>query len=917
MQEQHNEAKEIINDKVFDLYTHMKMNIKCYAPYCEIHDSKYTHYCLNCKRSVCEVCKDSFHSTHVLQYKKAITFEQSKMDFLFKELEELINNTRVFTEPEKMKRELVGKVNEEFDEIDSLLRDLKKRKMKEIELVFGDNGNAKHLINNIKLTKGMVFEFFNKYNTFYFNDEIKDEDNLVFLMGYDIFNLGITVSKEYSQIINQIRSYYLSFEQGKNKRTEDIYNSIQFALEIEKKNEILNTNLLVIDNSESNNVDTNKEEDKQDPDGGFKIKVVSNFEKLGEDLYKELKERIEKMTDFLEGFKKSTFDSFKKHNSLIDIEKIVKTLDEKTNKRTTFIKGKTNLKFSPSQAKAYSITGALPSTAKMTTQAKIKTDPNNPNSVNNTPNSTINNTSDKGKVDVNSKGEKKIDLDSAKLGSDTSQSSTVKKAKQKREKLKDSKLLKDIKIDGVEIPKIKLAHFGGTTQKKNFKAILDPILHPDQMEKKEGLSELEERTEEDAETVSKFSKLGGFNKNENSNSNSQDDDEDEDNLFDEEENDSVKLENGFHKPKDKLAEKREKMFKPIIKKQKRNGKTPKVEKKQETEEEKKFKINNKLQDMIKENQKLCGMIKKQDDINLIISTIRRYYSYQVLDYVRKNFYKVNKGYSSNLLFSSAMKEEIISNDNVKVFEGTNELQIYDRDKRKLIRKSIALDKKVHGSSIFLDGCRTFYVSDKLYINGGKDSHGDKNVFWLYNIKDNKLSKLPSMLKPRSYHSMQFHENLKSMVVIGGENNKTCEMYDFFLNSWSELPELNIPRSNVSMHIDKIGSFAYAVGGITGGIANGSNSDVIELLDLVDLQQGWAKVEYRNKANVDLKFSTTGVYSLTDDKLLIYGGSESRNTRKCYVIFDLRSFSILPIDKNVLDVMRIQTAKNPELSRIFG
>ena len=52
----------------------------------------------------------------------------------------LINTTRVFTEPDKMKKELVGKVNEEFDALELSLKELKKRKMKEIELVFGDNG---------------------------------------------------------------------------------------------------------------------------------------------------------------------------------------------------------------------------------------------------------------------------------------------------------------------------------------------------------------------------------------------------------------------------------------------------------------------------------------------------------------------------------------------------------------------------------------------------------------------------------------------------------------------------------------------------------------------------------------------------------------------------------------------------------
>ena len=887
-----------VNDKLFDLYTHLKMNIKTSSPFCEIHESRYTHYCFNCKRPVCEVCKDSFHSNHTIQEKKVITFDLKKVDLIFKELEHLINTTRVFTEPEKMKLELVGKVNDEFDTLEIALKELKRRKMREIDLVFGDNGNAKFLISNIKSTKINVVDFFNKYNNFFFHDEIKDEDNCLFLQGYDIFNLGIGVAKEYITIINQIRAYYQSFEDGKNKKTEEINKAIQAALEAEKKNEILNTNLLVIDNSENSEINT-EELSLQD---GFKVKVVSNFEKLGEDLFKDLKEKIEKTTEFLEDFKLQTFQSFKKHGSLVDLEKIVKTFDEKTNKRTNFIKVKSNLKFSPSQAKAYSITGALPSKAKIVTQSqRMKT------------------LAETNKTPEEIEKDKK-ELERKKLEEEKSRKEQEEKSKKegklskiymREEKKPNSKLLKDIKTD--DVPKVKLAHFGATNQKKNFKNLLEGVFNPGMTAEKGGLTALEEFTEEDVETGSRAIQ--------NNKNHSSDEEEeysyDNENIFEDDGADLVKLENGFNnEQKDKATIKLEKMFKPIMK-EKKVSKPIKPDKKEEkNDEEKKYKVNNKLQEMIKENQRLCSMIKKYDDINLIITTIRRYYSYQVLEFVRKNFYKINKAYSSNLLFSSTTKEEPTNNDNVKIFEGTNEVQIFDRANMRLLKRAIPFDKKVHGTAIFLDGCRTLYHQEKLYICGGKDSAGDKNFFLVYSVRENKLSKLPPMNKPRSYHTIVFHENLKAMVVVGGESNKFCEMFDFFLNAWSDLPELNVPRANISLHIDKIGTFAYAVGGVKGEISHGQNSDVIELLDLVDINQGWAKVEYNNKANVDLKFSHNGVYSLTEDKLLIYGGLENRGVKKVYVIFDLRSFDVIPISIETLEQIKISSARNPELNGIF-
>jgi hypothetical protein len=878
------EEPQFINDNKFDLYTHMKLNIKTSSPYCEIHESKYTHYCINCKRAVCEVCKDSFHNNHSIQVKKPINFDLKKVELIFGELESLIDNTRVFTEPETMKKELVEKVDEEYDALENALKELKRRKVEEIEVVFGDNGNAENLMQNIKTTKSKVTEFYNNYNSFFYSEDVKDEDNALFLSGYDVFNTGIGVSKEYITMINQIRAYYLSFEEGKHKKTDNINSAIQAAIEEEKKNEIMNTNLLVIDNTESA-----KDLENPTQDDEIKFKVVSSFEKLGEDLFKELKEKLDKTTEFIENFKKLTFESFKKNGSLIELEKIVKTYDEKTNKRTNFLKGKANLKFSPSQAKAYSITGALPSQAKIITQSqKLKID--NKDEV-------------KQKEDEEEKRKKNDEMKRKEEEDENKKDTKLSKLYMREEKKEDSKLLKHIK--GEEIPKVKLTHFGATNQKKNVKTLLESVYNPG-MRNKEDLQCLEENTEEDIEAVSRIREEDESSEEEN---------EEESNLFDDDE-DEVKLENGFNdKPKDAKTLKLENMFKPIMKPEKKIDK-PKSKIIVLTDDEKKYKVNNKLQEMIKENQRLCSLIKTSEDINLVGSVIRRYFSYQILEFIRKNFYKVNKGYSSNVLFGTEYTEEKYNNENVKIFEGTNEVQIYDRPNMRLIKRAIPFVKKLHGTTVFLAGCRTYYMQDKLFINGGKDKNGDTNVFLCYNVKDNKLTKLPPMNKPRSYHTLSFHENLKSLVAVGGENNKYSEMFDFFLNTWNELPELNCARANISLHIDKVGTFAYAVGGVVGDIAIGKNSDVIELLDLVDINQGWAKVDYRNKANVDLKFSHNGVYPLTSDKLLIYGGQENRGNKKCYVIFDLTSFDIKSISMDTLEQLKIQTARSPDFNGIF-
>lgn len=934
--EESNDKIEV--DTCFDLYTHMKVNIKCSSTNCEIHDSDFTHYCFTCRRPVCEICKESFHSSHSIQTKSLINFEANNINYIFKDLENNLSNTRILIDPEGYRKELKNKINSEFEEIENLIIGLKKRKMHEIDNVFNEAKGSKQLQKLVKDSKKSIFDYFNKYKDSYYNFDIKDEDNAIFLQSYDLFNIGIQAADQYNNIIKNIKDFYDSYEKGTGFKYQGIKNEIEKSLEEERKNEILFNNLHMFDIN-SNTIEANKnslvsnninilKRDSKNTYGNinnncssnnsnssvstikpninhdmFRKQVSTNFERLNEDFFKDLRERITKTAEFMEVFKKTTFESFKKHGSLIDIEKTVKMFDEKTNKRTNFIKGKAKLNFSPSQAKAYSTSGMIPQsgmTRSKNTLGLVSPKKDNSHSISITDNTN------------------KID------------------SKEQSNQSKEQQISKsNNNINNEKTNKAEIKHFHHTTSgSKDYK----------KYSKDMNLECLKEEQEEEYTCSDQSERENCNSPDENINNNEDEEYEDDGEeqskgiSFDKDDNDSVKLENGYgiEKKYSKAELKLVKMFKPKKKKVKlpNNNKSEKkseitssssannnnlnLNKKEKPEQESKYKVNNKLQELIKENQKLCQLIKKKEDITLNIVLIRRYYSYMVLEFIRKNFFKLTHigGQSQNILEDTAQQEEEIVKDSIKLFEGTNELLLYCRDKRKLVRKTISIEKKIHGISHFLAGSRTFYTKDRVYITGGKDCNQEYKVFLFYSIKENKLYRLNDMNNFRSYHTMVYHENLKSILVFGGENNKTCEMFDFFLGSWTDIPELNLPRANISIFIDKIGTFAYAFCGTTGTIANGMNSDSIELLDLVDMNQGWARVEYCNKANVDFKFSHTGVYPLTDDKILIYGASESRKMQKCFVIFNLRTFDVTKIDRELLETLRMNAMKNPELSRIF-
>ena len=825
----------LVIDKNFDLYTHMKINVKCASLNCEIHDSQFIDYCLSCKRPVCDICKTSFHSSHPLQNMSVINFENKEIPLAFKRLNEKVNKFILFQNPEACKNQIKQKINKEFDDIAKSLQELKEIKLDEIDYLFKNTATTVSLSDNIINTNKLLEDYISNYKEFFYDAEVKDEDNIILLQTYDLYKDISTSLSEYESIIDEIRNFFTSFESSDINQYKKIKQVINLISEEEKKM-TFRSNLALFDKKEDNSINS----DWGDNPGN---KLLCYFDKLKEDLFKDSKEKIKKFSDFIESFKRAVFESFKKHGSLVDIEKTVKIFDEKTNKRTNFIKGKANLKFSPSQAKAYSVTGVLPSNI---------------------------NYSESG----NGNGSGLIESESS-------------NGKKKEPKLKSNE---------DKFSKSKKSHHNLSQ--------LDCLEEGD-----------EELSSEELEnnTNLKLSKQN-LSKNNLSEENSK-----TSNFGDDSE---ILLDNGFPKAEDlkfnKEMEKLKKMFQPR-KKEKKIMK-PKIDMKNEENSTTKFKVNNKLQEIIKENQRLITLIKKYDDINLVVTTIRRYYSYVVIEFVRKSLFKNNARslVSSGVFLDKKFKEEEHSlKDNIKILEGTNEIQIFCREKRKLIKKVIPFNKSTHGVSYFPLGCRTYISRERMYITGGKDhKNNDLKIFLIYNFKDDKLTKLPEMKKARSYHTIIFHENIKSILVFGGENNRSCEIYDIFLNTWNELPELNYGRSNINMYIDKIGTFAYAFCGSIGNISNSTHSDVIELLDLVDINQGWAKVDYNNKAFVDLKFCHNGIYPLTEDKLLIYGAKESRKVHKTFVIFDLRTFDLLNVDDYYLEDLRKQASKNPELSKIL-
>jgi hypothetical protein len=304
-----------------------------------------------------------------------------------------------------------------------------------------------------------------------------------------------------------------------------------------------------------------------------------------------------------------------------------------------------------------------------------------------------------------------------------------------------------------------------------------------------------------------------------------------------------------------------------------------------------------------------------DEVKLDKKVLQKYFAYETYNTVHNNFrYKRPKTEMEEI------EEEFDEDTEVaKPIPGTNEIQLYDKKTTTLTKKFVKFDKKIHKYTYFLNGCRSVLVKDLLYILGGADKEKNPTkIAYIYNIKTNELKLMPQMINPHSYHSVQFLNFYKSIIVVGGENCSSCEIYDLNLGKWNSLPDLNIPRAHSNLYLDKYTHAIYSFFGIIGDITEKNNYiDVIECLDLKMLALGWCKVEYNNKAEMDFKSGYNKLLPVSPEMILFYGAQNLRNLVKKAAIYIIPKFEMVKIDNKIYAEIQEASKKSLKLSKILS
>jgi hypothetical protein len=234
---------------------------------------------------------------------------------------------------------------------------------------------------------------------------------------------------------------------------------------------------------------------------------------------------------------------------------------------------------------------------------------------------------------------------------------------------------------------------------------------------------------------------------------------------------------------------------------------------------KKFNLEDNNKD-ISQNSKVSEIFKSVKDVCLNTKILQNYYSYEILKMISNSNQFSDKNISSKSSHKPLNNNiNNINNEEYKIqaMPGTNEIQIFDKKTGIITKKFIKLNFKY---SYFLNGCRSIQIKDLLYITGGVSKEKkETKIALVYSVKTNEISLLPEMLKPHSYHSIYYIDSYNSILVIGGENNNCCEMFNINTNTWSNLPDMNYAKSNCNIFFDNSKDYIYTLFGKFGKITD--------------------------------------------------------------------------------------------------
>ena len=230
----------------FDLYKHLKENLRNKDKLCKDKLTKDSFYCLDCKLSTCKKCLNyNIHKGHNLVPKYLyFNYDENIFNKCFYSIDSIFeNNDKNFIlNNQKLKEEMKNLIKDSFDNIIKRLEEIKIKKLNEIEKLFeSTDGCVEYLKEKENNIKEDIKNYMTNQKEFYniqIEEEIstkassertknnqeselinnlkieainesqsnKDKFNTIFLTNYDLFKNTEYINGEIRKLIDDIES---------------------------------------------------------------------------------------------------------------------------------------------------------------------------------------------------------------------------------------------------------------------------------------------------------------------------------------------------------------------------------------------------------------------------------------------------------------------------------------------------------------------------------------------------------------------------------------------------------------------------------------------------------------------------------------------------------------------------------------
>jgi hypothetical protein len=205
-----------------------------------------------------------------------------------------------------------------------------------------------------------------------------------------------------------------------------------------------------------------------------------------------------------------------------------------------------------------------------------------------------------------------------------------------------------------------------------------------------------------------------------------------------------------------------------------------------------------------------------------------------------------------------------------------------------------------------ENSRWINIGSKLFVTGGIGIKNNKiiptSVSYILDMnepdKELQVETLKNMIYSRDQHMMVKIDEL-TVIVIGGYETNTCEVFNVLADHWEELPKLNRFRYNATTYVSNKNDIYVCFGfeGRKDGLRDINSNQIVPLSNIERFNfpngHSWEILDIDTTAHIAM----AGVIPENNDKIYIFGGKSIDGTDVDNVYsFDLINSTITLVPK---------------------